>query len=146
MTTPISLPRTQRAIVANPQLDYSIREDAPLPPLIHDCIIIKTQYVGLNPVDTKMVGPFVGVGAGYGVSSTSPVEGPLQPFSTLAPHSLPCVQASQTLLSCILKGGLRGCCGSHWLCNSRRAFQHRRPRRWLRRWHGTASSLVWGFR
>lgn len=68
MAASIELPKTQRAIVANEQLDYSIRDDVPLPPLSDDCVIIKTEYVGLNPVDTKMVGPFVGVGATYGVS------------------------------------------------------------------------------
>jgi NADPH:quinone reductase-like Zn-dependent oxidoreductase len=39
-----------------------------MPPIADDCVIIKTEYVGLNPVDTKMVGPFVGAGANYGVS------------------------------------------------------------------------------
>ncbi|KAL9130833.1 MAG: hypothetical protein Q9217_001085 [Psora testacea] len=58
--------QTNRAIVANDQLDYCIRDDVPLLPISDDCVIIKTKYVGLNPVDTKMVGPFVGVGAIYG--------------------------------------------------------------------------------
>lgn len=69
MAVSINLPKTQRAIVANDQLDYCIRDDVPMPPLKDDCVIIKTEYVGLNPVDTKMVGPFVGVGASYGVSA-----------------------------------------------------------------------------
>lgn len=67
MTVSVELPKTQRAIVAGPNLDYCIREDVPLPSLHDDCIIIKTEYVGLNPVDTKMVGPFVAEGASYGV-------------------------------------------------------------------------------
>jgi NADPH:quinone reductase-like Zn-dependent oxidoreductase len=62
------LPKTQRAVVANEELDFSIRDDFPMPPIADDCVIIKTEYVGLNPVDTKMVGPFVGAGANYGVS------------------------------------------------------------------------------
>lgn len=71
MSVSINLPKTQRAIVANDQLDYSIRDDVPLPPVRDECVIIKTEYVGLNPVDTKMVGPFVGAGAVYGVSIAS---------------------------------------------------------------------------
>ena len=70
MAVSIHLPATQRAIVANDGLDYSIREDVSLPPLSPDSVIIRTSYVGLNPVDTKMVGPFVGAGATYGVSSS----------------------------------------------------------------------------
>ena len=72
MAVSIDLPATQRAIVANDALDYSIRDDVSLPPLSADSVIIKTSHVGLNPVDTKMVGPFVGAGATYGVSSSLP--------------------------------------------------------------------------
>lgn len=67
MSVSYDLPKTQRAIVANEQLDYCIRDDVPLPPIADDCVIVKTEWVGLNPVDTKMVGPFCGVGAVYGV-------------------------------------------------------------------------------
>jgi NADPH:quinone reductase-like Zn-dependent oxidoreductase len=62
------LPKSQRAVAANEQLDFSVRDDFPMPPIADDCVIIKTEFVGLNPVDTKMVGPFVGAGANYGVS------------------------------------------------------------------------------
>ena len=55
--------------MANDQLDYCIRDDVPLPPINDDSVINKTEYVGLNPVDTKIVGPFVGVEAVYGVSA-----------------------------------------------------------------------------
>ena len=68
MAQSVDLPSTQRAIVANEKLDYCIRDDIPLPPVRPECVIIKTECVGLNPVDTKMVGPFVGEGAVYGVS------------------------------------------------------------------------------
>lgn len=68
MAVSIDLPKVQRAIVASDKLDYCIRDDVALPPIVDDCIIIKTEYVGLNPVDTKMVGPFVTAGASYGVS------------------------------------------------------------------------------
>jgi hypothetical protein len=69
MAVSIDLPKTQRAIVANDQLDYCIRDNVLLPPINNDCVIIKSEYVGLNPVVTKMVGPLVGVGAVYGVSA-----------------------------------------------------------------------------
>ncbi|ORY13584.1 putative alcohol dehydrogenase [Clohesyomyces aquaticus] len=68
-----NLPQTQRAIVANEQLDFCIRDDVPLPPIADDCVIIKTECVGLNPVDTKMIGPFVGVGAVYGIDCSGTV-------------------------------------------------------------------------
>jgi hypothetical protein len=71
MAISIDLPKTQRAIVADDKLDYCIRDDVPLPPLADDCVVIKTEAIGLNPVDTKMVGPFVAAGATYGVSLSS---------------------------------------------------------------------------
>jgi len=61
------LPKAQRAVVSNDELEFTIRDDFLMPPIADDCVIIKTEYVGLNPVDTKMVGPFVGAGANYGV-------------------------------------------------------------------------------
>ncbi|RYP20948.1 hypothetical protein DL765_002485 [Monosporascus sp. GIB2] len=67
MAVSLDLPKTQRAIVANDKLDYCIRDDVPVPKLADDCVIIKTEAVGLNPVDTKMVGPFVAPGATYGI-------------------------------------------------------------------------------
>ncbi|PLN83558.1 chaperonin 10-like protein [Aspergillus taichungensis] len=69
MAVSIDLPKTQRAIVANDQRDYCVRDDVPLSPISPDCVIIKTEYVGLNPVDTKMVGPFVKPGATYGIDA-----------------------------------------------------------------------------
>jgi hypothetical protein len=62
-----SLPNVQRAILANDKLTYEIRDDAPMPELTAGRVLIKTVTVGLNPVDTKMIGPFVTEGASYGV-------------------------------------------------------------------------------
>jgi len=67
MAVSLDLPQTQRAIVVSDKLDFCIRDDVPLPPIADDCVIVKTEYVALNPVDTKMVGPFVKPGAVYGV-------------------------------------------------------------------------------
>jgi hypothetical protein len=63
----VSLPKVQRAILANDKLNYEIRDDAPMPELTAGRVLIKTVTVGLNPVDTKMIGPFVTEGASYGV-------------------------------------------------------------------------------
>ena len=82
MAASIDLPTTQRAIVANDELDYSIQDDISLPPLSPDSVIIKTSHVGLNPVDTKMVGPFVGAGATYGVSPSLPLSNHPQPLTS----------------------------------------------------------------
>lgn len=66
-STSDTLPTMQRAIIANDKLTYEIRDDAPMPTLTAGRVLIKTVTVGLNPVDTKMVGPFVTAGASYGV-------------------------------------------------------------------------------
>jgi hypothetical protein len=66
-SSPDSLPKLQRAILANDKLTYEIRDDAPMPELTAGRVLIKTVTVGLNPVDTKMIGPFVTEGASYGV-------------------------------------------------------------------------------
>ncbi|CAJ2513374.1 Uu.00g014930.m01.CDS01 [Anthostomella pinea] len=73
MSVSTHLPTSQRAIVASDKLDYCIREDVPLPPIRHDSVIIKTEAVSLNPVDTKMVGPFVTPGAIYGTDASGVV-------------------------------------------------------------------------
>ncbi|KAI5917071.1 putative alcohol dehydrogenase [Camillea tinctor] len=70
MSVSLDLPKTQRAIVANDMLDYCIREDISLPPLEDGSVIIKTEAVSLNPVDTKMVGPFVTSGAIFGTDAS----------------------------------------------------------------------------
>ncbi|KAI7788062.1 zinc-binding dehydrogenase family [Diaporthe eres] len=60
------LPRTQRAILAGDKGEWVVSQDAPVPELEADNIIIKTVAVALNPVDTKMVGPFIAEGAMFG--------------------------------------------------------------------------------
>jgi hypothetical protein len=69
MAIPTVLPATQRAIIANEKLSYTISNNALVPAVSAGRVIIKTEAVGLNPVDTKMVGPFVTAGASYGVSA-----------------------------------------------------------------------------
>lgn len=60
------LPTTHRAIVAGPNGEFTITADAPVPELERDAVLIKTEAVALNPVDTKMIGPFVAEGAMFG--------------------------------------------------------------------------------
>ncbi|KAK0645434.1 putative alcohol dehydrogenase [Cercophora newfieldiana] len=60
------LPRTQTAIIAGEAGDFSISPTVPVPVLQDDEILIKTEALGLNPVDTKLVGEFVTPGCIYG--------------------------------------------------------------------------------
>lgn len=72
--TTSSLPTVQRAVLANDKLTYEIRDDAPMPGLAAGCVLIKTKTMGLIPIDTKMVGPFVTAGASYGVRFFLPLD------------------------------------------------------------------------
>jgi hypothetical protein len=62
-----SLPKLQRATIANDKLTYDVRDDAPMLVLTVGRALMETVTVGLSPVDTKMIGPFVTAGASYGV-------------------------------------------------------------------------------
>ncbi|KAG8157096.1 hypothetical protein KVR01_013086 [Diaporthe batatas] len=66
VTSAPGLPRTQRAILAGEKGEWVVSQDAPVPELEADNIIIQTVAVALNPVDTKMVGPFIAEGAMFG--------------------------------------------------------------------------------
>ncbi|KAK0716107.1 putative alcohol dehydrogenase [Lasiosphaeris hirsuta] len=66
-TSPVSfVPSTQTAIIASEAGDFEISPTVPVPVLQSDEILIKTEAVGLNPVDTKLVGEFVTPGCIYG--------------------------------------------------------------------------------
>jgi NADPH:quinone reductase-like Zn-dependent oxidoreductase len=58
-----SLPTTQTAIVGLEDGTLGIATNIPLPGLQDDAIMIRNTVVGLNPVDTKMVGKLVTPGA-----------------------------------------------------------------------------------
>ncbi|KAL2071877.1 hypothetical protein VTL71DRAFT_13112 [Oculimacula yallundae] len=58
-----SLPATQTAIIGLENGTLTIAKDVRLPKLQEDMILVKTKFVGLNPVDTKMVGRLVIPGA-----------------------------------------------------------------------------------
>lgn len=61
-----SIPPTQTAIIASESGDFEICATVPVPQPEADEILIKTEAVGLNPVDTKMVGEFVTPGCVFG--------------------------------------------------------------------------------
>jgi NADPH:quinone reductase-like Zn-dependent oxidoreductase len=61
-----TLPETQTAIVGLVDGTLTIVNDARLPKLADDMILVKCVCVGLNPVDTKMVGRLVVPGAVVG--------------------------------------------------------------------------------
>ncbi|KAI1076752.1 GroES-like protein [Whalleya microplaca] len=62
LTTP-SLPKTHTAIVANDHGDLIISQDALLPELEADMLLLKTVAVAVNPVDVKLTGPMASEGA-----------------------------------------------------------------------------------
>lgn len=62
-----SIPKTQKAIIAGDNLDFLISSNVPVASLEPDLILIKTVAIGLNPVDTKLIGEgFVTPGVTYG--------------------------------------------------------------------------------
>lgn len=63
---PVALPTTQTAIIAGDTGDFEISSSVPVPELQSNEILIKTAAVGLNPVDTKLVGDFVTPGCVFG--------------------------------------------------------------------------------
>lgn len=61
-----SIPPTQTAIIASQAGDFEISSTVPVPQPESDEVLIKTKAVGLNPVDTKLVGEFVTAGCIFG--------------------------------------------------------------------------------
>lgn len=58
-----SLPATQTAITATLDGSLAVSVDAPVPTLRPDMIIVKNAAVSINPVDTKLDGPYSTPGA-----------------------------------------------------------------------------------
>ncbi|KAI1372548.1 GroES-like protein [Hypoxylon crocopeplum] len=50
-----TMPRVQKALVVARKGEYEIRHDFPMPTVGDDEIMIRSQYVGLNPIDWKSV-------------------------------------------------------------------------------------------
>lgn len=48
-------PQVQKALVVARKGEYEIRHDFPMPALGDDEIMIRSRYVGLNPIDWKSV-------------------------------------------------------------------------------------------
>lgn len=55
----LGLPAPQRAIIAGSNGQFEVAHEHPITPLSDDEILIKTAAVALNPVDTKLIGPFI---------------------------------------------------------------------------------------
>lgn len=87
MSSPsITIPPTQRAIIAGQDGDFKISNDVLVAELEPHLILIKNVAVALNPVDTKLVGDFVRPGvmfgfdcAGFVVAVGSAVERDIKP-------------------------------------------------------------------
>ncbi|KAF2819228.1 putative alcohol dehydrogenase [Ophiobolus disseminans] len=60
------IPHTQTAIIASEAGDFEISSTVAVPKPDPDEVLIKTKAVGLNPVDTKLVGEFVTAGCVFG--------------------------------------------------------------------------------
>ena len=52
-------PATQEAVVADSNGKASISSEAPCPPFRSDQVYVRTEAVGVNPSDTKMMGDFI---------------------------------------------------------------------------------------
>ncbi|KAJ5116773.1 zinc-binding dehydrogenase family oxidoreductase [Penicillium angulare] len=55
--------QTQTAIVGNHEGGLVLSHEAPFPELTDDIVLVRNKAVSVNPVDTKMVGPYVTPGA-----------------------------------------------------------------------------------
>jgi NADPH:quinone reductase-like Zn-dependent oxidoreductase len=62
----VLIPTTQTAIIASPSGEFEVSTSTPVPKLERGEILIKSQAVALNPVDTKLVGDFVTPGCIFG--------------------------------------------------------------------------------
>ncbi|KAK7921532.1 alcohol dehydrogenase [Apiospora marii] len=56
---PNAIPPSQTAIIASESGDFEISGTVPVPTPEPDDVLIKTETIGLNPVDAKMVGEFL---------------------------------------------------------------------------------------
>ena len=71
--SPVQLPSKQKAVMPGPDNEMAVRDDVPIPELEEGQVLIKTKAVALNPVDTKMIGPFLTPGCTYGTDCAGEV-------------------------------------------------------------------------
>lgn len=62
----IAIPKTQTALIANADREFTLVHDQPVIELEPHAIMVKVHAVALNPVDTKLVGDFITPGAIFG--------------------------------------------------------------------------------
>ena len=60
------LPSTQTAVIASGPGQLAIQQDAPVPALAPDMVLVKTAAVAINPADAKMLDYSAAVGAIHG--------------------------------------------------------------------------------
>ncbi|KAK6062548.1 zinc-binding dehydrogenase family [Seiridium cupressi] len=61
-----TIPKTQTAIIAGATGEFEVSTSMPVPELGSEEILVKSQAVALNPVDTKLVGDFITPGCIFG--------------------------------------------------------------------------------
>ncbi|KAH6867727.1 chaperonin 10-like protein [Thelonectria olida] len=66
--------RYQTALVGTPEGDIRLSRTEPIPNITGESVLIKTKAVSVNPVDTKMIGPYVTAGAVAGFDFAGIVE------------------------------------------------------------------------
>ncbi|KAF1730154.1 Enoyl reductase LovC [Beauveria bassiana] len=65
---------TQTAIVGNADAELVLSHAAPIPLVTDDVVLVQNRAVAVNPVDTKMVGPYATAGAIAGSDFAGVVE------------------------------------------------------------------------
>ncbi|KAF2471758.1 putative zinc-binding dehydrogenase family oxidoreductase [Lindgomyces ingoldianus] len=68
------LRRTQTAVVGNDKGGLELSHEAPVPEVKNDIVLVRTMAVSANPVDAKMVGPYMTPGAILGCDAAGVVE------------------------------------------------------------------------
>ncbi|KZF23889.1 putative zinc-binding dehydrogenase family oxidoreductase [Xylona heveae TC161] len=66
--------RTQTAVVGNDKGGLEVSHEAPVPEVKEDLVLVRTRAVSVNPVDAKMMGPYVTAGAISGCDFSGVVE------------------------------------------------------------------------
>lgn len=74
MTTSDDIRRTQTAIIGNSEGTTELCHDVPIPFAHEDIAIVCTRAVSVNPVDAKMMGPYVTAGAIGGCDFAGTIE------------------------------------------------------------------------
>lgn len=58
-----NFPKVQTALVGTAEGTLAVSREAGMPRVEHDVVLVRSMAISVNPVDTKMVGPYVTAGA-----------------------------------------------------------------------------------